>query len=130
MATNGTVSIAFEDYNKLRSILNAEKADTIMLSPEEKEKRLGAIREVYERARDDWEREGGFEGRRGWAHATLSCYEHAKARYEWALKGYFHWEPGYGLMTEEQRQENEDRQEKWMQSFLSEVDEWKKTRGF
>lgn len=101
-----------------------------MLSPEEKEKRLRAIREVYERARDDWEREGGFEGRRGWTHRARNCYEHAKARYEWALKGYFHWEPGYGLMTEEQRQENETRQEKWMQNFLAEVDEWKKTRGF
>lgn len=101
-----------------------------MLSPEEKEKRLRAIREVYERARDDWEREGGFEGRRGWTHRARSCYEHAKARYEWALKGYFHWEPGYGFMTEEQRQENENRQENWMQNFLAEVDEWKKTRGF
>jgi hypothetical protein len=131
MATKGTVSITFEDCDKLLSILNAENADTIMLSPEEKEKRLQSIRNEFERAEAAWEREGGFEGRRGWTHAALSCYEHAKARYEWALKGYFHWEPGYGLMTEEERERNEIREEEKMQQFFREVDEWKRsTRSF
>ena len=131
MATKGTVSITFEDYDKLLPILNAENADTIMLSPEEKEKRLQSIRNEFEKAEAAWEREGGFEGRLGWTHATLSCYEHAKARHEWALKGYFHWEPGYGLMTEEERERNEIRQEEKMQQFIREVDEWKRsTRSF
>lgn len=131
MATKGTVSITFEDYDKLLSILNTENTDTIMLSPEEKEKRLQSIRNEFERAEAAWEREGGFEGRLGWTHATLSCYERAKARYEWALKGYFHSEPGYGLMSEEERERNEIRQEEKMKQFIREVDEWKRsTRSF
>ena len=131
MATKGTVSITFEDYDKLFSILNTENTDTIMLSPEEKEKRLQSIRNEFEKAQAAWEREGGFEGRLGWTHATLSCYERAKARYEWALKGYFHWEPGYGLMSEEERERNEIRQEEKMKQFIREVDEWKRsTRSF
>ena len=131
MAIKGTIPITFEDYNKLRSILNAENADTIMLSPEEKEKRLQSIRNEFERAEAAWEREGGFEGRLGWTHATLSCYERAKARYEWALKGYFHSEPGYGLMSEEERERNEIRQEEKMKQFIREADEWKRsTRSF
>ena len=131
MATNGTLSITFEDYDKLLSILNTENTDTIMLSPEEKEKRLQSIRNEFERAEAAWEREGGFEGRLGWTHATLSCYERAKARYEWALKGYFHSEPGYGLMSEEERERNEIRQEEKMKQFIREVDEWKRsTRSF
>ena len=101
-----------------------------MLSPEEKEKRLQSIRRVFEEAEAAWEREGGFEGRRGWTHATLNCYRHWKARYEWALKGYFHSDPGYGLMTEKQRQENEIRMEEKHQKFIAEVEEWKATRGF
>lgn len=131
MATKGTLSITFEDYDKLLSILNTENTDTIMLSPEEKEKRLQSIRNEFERAEAAWEREGGFEGRLGWTHATLSCYERAKARYEWALKGYFHSEPGYGLMSEEERERNEIRQEEKMKQFIREVDEWKRsTRSF
>ena len=131
MATKGTVSITFEDYDKLLSILNTENADTIMLPPEEKEKRLQSIRNEFERAEAAWEREGGFEGRLGWTHATLSCYERAKARYEWALKGYFHSEPGYGLMSEEERERNEIRQEEKMKQFIREVDEWNRsTRSF
>ena len=132
MATKGTVSITFEDYDKLLSILNTENADTIMLPPEEKKNtRLQSIRNEFERAQAAWEREGGFEGRLGWTHATLSCYERAKARYEWALKGYFHSEPGYGLMSEEERERNEIRQEEKMKQFIREVDEWKRsTRSF
>ena len=131
MATKGTLSITFEDYDKLLSILNTENADTIMLPPEEKEKRLQSIRNEFERAEAAWEREGGFEGRLGWTHATLSCYERAKARYEWALKGYFHSEPGYGLMSEEERERNEIRQEEKMKQFIREADEWKRsTRSF
>jgi len=131
MATKGTFSITFEDYDKLLSILNTENADPIMLPPEEKEKRLQSIRNEFERAEAAWEREGGFEGRLGWTHATLSCYERAKARYEWALKGYFHSEPGYGLMSEEERERNEIRQEEKMKQFIREVDEWKRsTRSF
>ena len=131
MATKGTLSITFEDYDKLLFILNTENADTIMLPPEEKEKRLQSIRNEFERAEAAWEREGGFEGRLGWTHATLSCYERAKARYEWALKGYFHSEPGYWLMSEEERERNEIRQEEKMKQFIREVDEWKRsTRSF
>lgn len=131
MATKGTLSITFEDYDKLLFILNTENTDTIMLSPEEKEKRLQSIRNEFERAEAAWEREGGFEGRLGWTHATLSCYERAKARYEWALKGYFHSEPGYGLMSEEELERNEIRQEEKMKQFIREVDEWKRsTRSF
>lgn len=131
MTIKGTISITFEDYNKLRSILNAENTDIAMLSPEEKEKRLQSIRNEFEKAQAAWEREGGFEGRLGWTHATLSCYERAKARYEWALKGYFHWEPGYGLMSDEELQRNEIRQEEKMKQFIREVDEWKRsTRSF
>lgn len=65
----------------------------------------------------------------GTSRVEFTCWKLARLKYDWALRGFFYADPGYGLMTDEERKLSEKIWQEKEKKLLKDIEDSRNERS-